>query len=68
METLIIREIDKIETLIQEQKTKINASVKKALYFAVKNSKTQEELERCAKVIELELDDKNWAEEIRFNK
>ena len=58
-------EIEKIQIINIQQLLRLKDTAKLALEFAVKKSKTKTELIECAKYAEWEIDDRNWAEEIR---
>lgn len=59
------REIEKTQMINVQQILRLQAMAKLALEFAVKKSKTKAELLQCAKYIEFEIDDRDWANEIR---
>ncbi len=59
------REIEKTQMINVQQILRLQAMAKLALEFAVKKSKTKAELLQCAKYVEWEIDDRDWAQEIR---
>lgn len=59
------REIEKTQMINVQQILRLQAMAKLALEFAVKKSKTKAELLQCAKYVEFEIDDRDWANEIR---
>lgn len=59
------REIEKILMINIHQVLEFKETAKFALKLAVKKSKTKAELLQCAKYVEWEIDDRDWAQEIR---
>ncbi|QOY55716.1 hypothetical protein HUE87_05685 [Candidatus Sulfurimonas marisnigri] len=59
------REIEKTQMINVQQILRLQDMARRALEFAVEKSKTKAELLQCAKYIEFEIDDKDWANEIR---
>ncbi len=53
------------ESISNEKSLKLFSIVKETLQEAVEASKTKEELEKCADTIEVQLNNKKWADEIR---
>ncbi|MDD2357791.1 MAG: hypothetical protein PHX13_07760 [Thiovulaceae bacterium] len=59
------RQIIELEIFYIHEQAKYMENARKALEFAVKNANTTDKLEQCAKVIELQFNDSDWATEIR---
>lgn len=59
------REIEKTQMINVQQILRLQDMARRALEVAVEKSKTKAELLQCAKYIEFEIDDKDWANEIR---
>jgi hypothetical protein len=59
------RDLEKTQMINVQQILRLQNMARRALEFAVKKSKTKAELLQCAKYVEFEVDDKDWANEIR---
>ena len=59
------RQIETTQMINIKQIERMQATAKLALEFAVKKAETKAELLQCAKYIEFEIDDKDWANEVR---
>jgi len=59
------QEIEKAQMINAQQILSLQDMARRALEVAVKKSKTKAELLQCAKYIEFEIYDKDWADEIR---
>jgi len=57
--------IEKTQMVNAQQILRLHDMARRALEFAVKKSKTKAELLQCAKYIEFEVYDMNWADEVR---